>query len=152
MRGEKQGVATSLVNLADDQLKLGELSAAERNLRRSIVLFREIEDEDSRGTGEFELARTMSYRGVFGEAQALLEVAPGVNVGHVQAQGVIWLYRALRSTLMGDAREGLYAARRARRLADDTARRSGCWVGRGWRWRMTRRESGRSICGRRRGI
>ena len=43
--GDKKNLAIGLGNLADDQLKIGALAAAEANLRRSIALGREIGDE-----------------------------------------------------------------------------------------------------------
>ena len=49
--GGKRNVAIGLSNLADDQSKLGELAAAERNLRRRIELSREIKDERSEAIG-----------------------------------------------------------------------------------------------------
>jgi tetratricopeptide (TPR) repeat protein len=44
-RGNKEGVAIGLGNLALDQIRIGELSTAESNLKHSIKIFHEIEDE-----------------------------------------------------------------------------------------------------------
>ena len=60
--------AITLGNLADDQLKVGALVAAEENLRRRIALCREIEDEFREAVGHQELGRLLAYLGAFEEA------------------------------------------------------------------------------------
>jgi len=129
----KQSVAIGLGNLADDQLKVGALRAAEASLRRRIALCREIEDEFHGAIGHQELGRLLACRGVWAEAEE--ELAAGLALlekgSHVQGQGVAWAYRALRALLQArsvgpDGRAPLHAAalaaaRRALDLADETA-------------------------------
>ena len=116
--GNKRGVAIGLGNIADDQLKLGEL-AAERNLRRSIELCREIKDEFWEAVGHRELGRLLAYRGVFDEAVGELDAAMGLfeKQNATQSICVVWAYRALRALLMGD-KSAFTAAQQARTLAD----------------------------------
>ncbi len=116
----KQNQAVGLNNLADDHLKIGELASAERNLRRSIELCRESEDEFREVLGHQELGRLLAYQGVFEEA--ILELASSTDYWeqHNGDQGKCLdeSYRALRALLMGDAHTAVEAARRARELAD----------------------------------
>jgi hypothetical protein len=56
----KGNVAIGLGNLALDQIRLGELEAAEPNLRRRIALGREIEDEWNEAIGHMDLARLLA--------------------------------------------------------------------------------------------
>lgn len=71
--GDKKNLAAGLANLGEAQPKIGALSAAERNLRRSIVLCREIADEFREAVGHQELGRVLSYRGAWQEAEQELE-------------------------------------------------------------------------------
>ena len=116
----KKGVATGLQNLADDQLKLGQMEVAEGTLRRSIELCHEIEDEFWEAIGHQELGRLLAYESRFTEAErelgAALEVAG--KLSHQQSQGLSQAYRALLGLLRGDPKAALAAARESRRLAD----------------------------------
>ena len=73
--GDKKNLAIGLGNVADDQLKIGELSAAQRNLRRRIDLCREIADEFKEAIGHQELGRILSYRGAWEEAEQELAIS-----------------------------------------------------------------------------
>jgi tetratricopeptide (TPR) repeat protein len=141
-QGVKQSVAIGLRNLADDQLKIGALQAAEANLRRTIALCREIENEREEAESRMELGRLMACRGAWEEAEEELAAALALfeKGQNIQGQGVTWAYRALRALLVARAvgaqpvnpPEGsepsggyfeiaLAAARRALELADETA-------------------------------
>ena len=122
--GDKRNLAVGLGNLADDQAKLGELAAAERNLRRRIELCREIKDQFSEAVGHQDLGRALAYQGAFADAAAELDAALAVfeRHQHLQFQCVVWAYRAQRALLMGDATAAVEAARRVRELADERAR------------------------------
>ncbi len=73
--GDKKNLAIGLGNVAIQQLVIGALSAAERNLRRRIDLCREIEDEFREAIGHQELGRVLSYRGEWQEAEQELDKA-----------------------------------------------------------------------------
>ena len=120
----KINVAIGLGNLADDQAKLGELAAAEENLRRRIALCREIKEEFQEAIGHQELGRLLAYQGAFGTSEKELAIAAKVfeGRGHSQGFGVTAAYRALRALLMGDAAAALEAGRKARELADEVGR------------------------------
>jgi len=100
-RGDKQGVAIGLGNIAYQQMAIGALHAAEANLRRSIALCREIEDGFWEAVGHSHLGHLLAYRGQWAEAEREL----GIALAHfeeqkgVRSQGVIWAYRALRALL-----------------------------------------------------
>jgi len=122
---DKVNLAIGLENLADDQLKLGELAAAEENLRRSIALDKEVGDELREATGHQELGWLLGYKGAFDEGSQELDAAVAFEAWRASPQGVgiNWAYRALRALLMGHADDALKAAREARRLADEAARK-----------------------------
>ena len=135
-RGNKQGVAIGLGNLADDQLKVGALRAAEANLRRQIALCQEIEDERNEAVGHQELGRLLAYRGAWAEAEKELAAAETVFDEYgpegTSFVSVVRAYRALRALLLTRAvgvhdraplhAAALAAARRALDLADEDAR------------------------------
>lgn len=102
--GIKKNVAIGLGNVADDQLKIGALSAAERNLRRSIDLCREIADEFGEAVGHQQLGRVLSYRGGWEEAeQELLQSEKVFEKGGPKESSLgspNWVYRALRELLI----------------------------------------------------
>jgi len=119
-RGNKQGVAVGLGNLASDQLKIGALQAAEANLRRCIALCREIEDEFQEAVGHQELGLLLAYRGAWGESIQVHK--RGIDLArkrqNQQIESVIAAYSAQRALLMGDIDSALAEAQKARQLAD----------------------------------
>ena len=134
---EKNNLAIGLGNVAFmAQLPTGALEQAEHSLRRSLDLSREIADEESEGTGQYELGRVLAYAGQWDESEKALDNGEIVKkkTNHIQAQGVIWSYRALRFLLLarGDAprsassyhQSAIGSAARALELADEDARTS----------------------------
>jgi tetratricopeptide (TPR) repeat protein len=142
-RGDKHNLAVGLGNLATQQMVIGALHAAEANLRRSIALCREIEDEFNEAIGHQELGRLLAYRGKWDEAEEELAASTHYweQTNDVQGLCMDEAYRALRALLLARAvgaqpvkpPEGsqpsggyceiaLAAARRALELADETAR------------------------------
>ncbi len=99
--GNKEGVAVGLGNMAFDQIRTGELNAAERNLRRRIDLCREIADEFNEAIGHQDLGRVLSYRGEWQEAEQELDLSFNFDTKQKDYQGlsVDWSYRALRFLL-----------------------------------------------------
>jgi tetratricopeptide (TPR) repeat protein len=136
--GNKKNLAAGLANVAVRQAVIGALRAAEANLRRSIDLCREIEDEFQEAAGHVELGRLLAYRGSFEEAAKQLALAETTFDKYGSAQtnyvSVIRAYRALRALLMarsslspdsqerGLGSEALSSARHALELADERAR------------------------------
>jgi tetratricopeptide (TPR) repeat protein len=129
--GDKRNLAIGLANLADDQLKLGELAAAEASLGRCVELCREVGDEEREALGRRELGWLLAFRGVFTESEEHLAIAQGAFdrreargtnfVSVVRAHrfvSVVRAHRIERALLMGEAKGALAAARRARELAD----------------------------------
>jgi len=121
--GDKLNLAIGLGNLAIRQAILGELQSAERNLRCSIELCREIPDEFQEAVGHQELGRLLAYRGAFDEADQELRLSTHYWEQIADKQGICLdeSFRALRALLMGDAGTALDAARQARTLADEVA-------------------------------
>jgi len=136
--GEKRNLAIDLGNLADDQLKIGALQAAEANLRREFDIYKELESDLDMSQNRTEFGRLLSYSGDFDEAGQALDLAEHLagKMHSVQTQGLISAYRALRALLlarwtaitpkaqppMSSIPDALAAARRALGLADETAR------------------------------
>jgi tetratricopeptide (TPR) repeat protein len=120
--GSKSNLAIGLGNVADDRLKIGALRAAEANLRRSIALCREINDEFQEAIGHQELGRLLAYRGVSAESET--ELAAALKMAdrekHAVLQGVTCAYRALRELLL--LRSASHPALRTPRSALDSAR------------------------------
>ena len=74
----KKNLATGLQNLADDQLKLGQLAAAEGAFRRSIELCHEIEDDREEARGHGELGWVLGCEGRFAQSERDLKTALGL--------------------------------------------------------------------------
>jgi tetratricopeptide (TPR) repeat protein len=137
-RGSKTGVVIGLGNVAQVQIPIGALRAAEANLRRSIALCRQIKDEFQEAVGHQELGRLLATRGAYVESETELDAAFTIKVwrDNPQGHGVNWAYRALRELLSlrqaacrGDAKSeisdrkmGISPALRALEVADETAR------------------------------
>jgi len=117
--GTTGDVATILGNLADDQLKLGALRAAESSLRRSIALAAELEDQTWQAIGLQFLGRVLACRGAWHESMLALVQAKMLAglVGNSQIEGVVAAYSARRCLWMGAAAEALAEAQQARQLA-----------------------------------
>ena len=116
--GDKKNLAIGLGNLADGQANLGELAAAEHNLRRQVELCREINDEFKEAIAHQELGRLLADEGRFDEADQALEASTDhwKRTDNKQGLGIHKAYRALRSLLMGDPQAALEAARQSREL------------------------------------
>ena len=132
-QGVKQSVAIGLGNVAQIQLVVGALSEAERNLRRAIELDKEVEDKDGEGSDTYELGRVLSYCGKWDDSSGKFDTAMSIQTGthHIQAQSVIWSYRALRFLLLARAnpqssivnlKSAIECTKRALELADETAK------------------------------
>jgi tetratricopeptide (TPR) repeat protein len=130
---DKKNLAIGLGNAADAQLKIGALSAAERNLRRYIELSIELGIEAKNPDAYHELGLVLSYRGAWQEAKQELDESLELSEKerHVQAQVVTWSYRALhflliaRSNLQSsivNLKSSIECAQRALELADETTR------------------------------
>ncbi|MBU4491112.1 MAG: DUF4062 domain-containing protein, partial [Euryarchaeota archaeon] len=118
---DRNNLAIGLGNLAFmAQVPIGELDAAETNLRRSIEICHEIREEFNEAVGHMELGRLLVYRGKFEESENerghAIEIAQ--KLGHKQMEGLSYSYRSFRSLLMSSAEEALEHARKARELAD----------------------------------
>ena len=129
--GDKKNFAIGLTNVADDQLKIGAMAAAEANLHRSIALGREIGDELYEAVSHQELGRLLAYRGTWAESARELDAALGLfeKEKEVQSQGAAWAHRALAALLMAldqsaiaNPQSTITSARRALELADEDAR------------------------------
>ena len=131
--GSKSNLAIGLANLAEDQLNIGALRAAEASLRRGIALCREAENESSEASGHRDVGQVLAYRGAYAESETELAMALKVFEERVnlQGQGITWAYRALRELLLLRSRprsalstphSTIESARRGLELADEDAR------------------------------
>jgi len=133
----KQGLAIGLGNLANRNIELGALQAAEANLRRKIKM---AVNEFNVAVGHRKLGRLLAYRGMWEEAEQELDIALRLFEKNkkIQSQGIVWAYRALHFLLLAREsttfdlqpvppslpilRSALTSARRALELADEFAR------------------------------
>jgi len=109
----KSDLASGLGNLADDQLKIGALAAAEHNLRRSIDLCREINDERGEAIGHRHLGRVLAYFGKFDEANNEFFLAEEIEKENMHELGMIWERRAITFALMGEVKKMILYAQKA---------------------------------------
>ncbi len=134
-QGDKKNVAIGLEAISEVALfPTGALSAAERNLRRSNDLCREIASEFDEAVNHQELGRVLSYRGVWQEAGQELDTGLMLyeKQNNVQSESVIWSHRALRFLLIArsnpqssivNLKSSIECAQRALELADETAQK-----------------------------
>jgi tetratricopeptide (TPR) repeat protein len=129
---DKTYVAMGLSSMADDQIKLGALRAAEANLQRSLAL---LPDKPEAAIGHQGLGRLLSYRCAWAESETELAMALEMLKDHKSAQSMNWSYSAcrellrLRSTSGGQdlrpvsvgGQSAISAARRALEVADEAA-------------------------------
>ena len=122
--GDKGNLAAGLSNLGQEQVNLGELSAAERNFRRSFELGQELEDARRAAISHQELGRTLALQARFAEADDELKQALEIDEGRgdSQASGLSWAYRAQRRLLADEPQEALKAAREALAFWEKSAR------------------------------
>lgn len=122
--GDKKNLSIYLGNLAQVQLSIGALKAAEANLRRSIDLCREIEDRFWEAVGHQELGRLLAYHGdwAWSVEELTLSTSYWEETGDYQGLCIDSAYRALAALLQGEADAAGEAARETLRLADETAR------------------------------
>ncbi len=134
--GDNELLPVGLVNLADDQLEVGDLAAAESNVCRGLALGGEVRDESVRGVARRTLGLLLAFEGAFPRAGAELDAAYA-RFGKLRqpfSQCIVEMYRALRALLAGNGTEALEAARRAREGVDRAARtdilqeRASVWV------------------------
>ncbi len=134
--GDKKNLARGLGNVAGQQLVIGALSEAESNLSRAIELSREIGDEGLEGNGHYERGRVLAYAGQWEESKKALNTGEEIKkkTNHIQAQGIIWSYRALRFLFVAreavgsnqsqveNLKSAIECAQRALEMADEDAR------------------------------
>lgn len=133
-QGDKKNLGNGLGNVADDQLKIGLLSTAERNLHRRVDLCRQISYEYGIGIAHAELGRMLVCAGIFDEAEnefpkAIKSFEKGNDIQYI---GIVWSYRALRFLLMArefsnqssieHLKSAIECAQRALELANEQAK------------------------------
>jgi tetratricopeptide (TPR) repeat protein len=132
-QGDKKNLAITLGNMATQQLVIGALGEAERNLRRGIDICREIEDKYWESVNRKELVPVLVHMGSWEFAEKEFEQAVNIpkNISHAQHEGVAWAYRAQRFLLMArdnpksqiaNLKSSIECAQRALELADEDAR------------------------------
>ncbi|MBE7434314.1 MAG: tetratricopeptide repeat protein [Anaerolineales bacterium] len=134
--GDKKNAAIGLGNVAIDQLIIGALSAAERNLRRSIDLCREINDSSKEAHDHILLMQVLAYCGMWNELENELKQALEMSKeqNDIQAQSILYSYSTLRFLLMAresigsnqlpadSVKSSIESAQRTLELADETAK------------------------------
>ncbi|MEH1828915.1 MAG: toll/interleukin-1 receptor domain-containing protein [Nostoc sp.] len=138
---DKHNLAIHLSNPTLIQLNLGELRAAETNLRRSIALCQETGDNSHKAWGHRILGTLLAYRGMWTETKAEFSTALAIFEKNrdIRRQGLTWADRGLTVLLLiraitlphlaeqiteqdtNPVATALMAAHRALELADETA-------------------------------
>lgn len=117
--GDIKSFAAGLCNVAEDQMKLGELDDAESTLMRSIEICRDIKNDFYEAYGHHELSKALSFQGKFKESEQESSIAMNLlNEGNKQNMGTIFAYRSFRALLMSNAEEAIKHAKKAREFAD----------------------------------
>ena len=125
--GDKKSLAIGLGNIAANlQIVLGELAAAERNLRRTIELYQGV-GEYGAGIWHHQLGKLLSLQGDTAGSLSEFDLAmkyfrseesSNPNISR-EWQGKLSANLALHALLIGDAQAALEAAQQARTLAED---------------------------------
>ena len=119
-RDSKRNLAAGLGNVATQQLVIGVLSAAERNLRRQIDLCREIADEFLEAVGHHELGRVLYYFGAWQEAEQELDKGLELFLKVRSTKDWIsknWAYRSQLACLKLNPEDSLRCAKEALRFS-----------------------------------
>lgn len=97
-------LAIGLQNLGSVQLELGELEAAEANLRRAVDRAVDSGSLSPQASSHQALGRLLIYQGIFEEAKQELDAALEIQAGpeHTQSKGLIWIYRGLHAMFTGE--------------------------------------------------
>ncbi|HMG74227.1 MAG TPA: TIR domain-containing protein [Pyrinomonadaceae bacterium] len=107
---------------------LGMLAAAEENIRRSIALFCQIDDDLGEGVCRQNLGLLLAYRAEFDKAEVELIEAQRIlderyaNVRPTTFVSSVRAFRAICAMLKGNPSNALDLARESRRWADEVAR------------------------------
>ena len=123
-RGDKLNVAIGLGHLSMHQMLLGELKAAESDLRHEIKIDKEIGDKEDEARGHEQLGRLLTYMGRYGQADEELEIALRLcaEQDYKQGQCLSWSYRGLCEILMDEPKSALKAVQKARQFWKLTAK------------------------------
>ncbi|MEW5988138.1 MAG: hypothetical protein AB1791_16015, partial [Chloroflexota bacterium] len=89
-RGQKRGMVVALGNLAQDQIALGHLPAANKNLRRSLALSREVGDSFWQAVTHQLRGRLLAYAGDWTGVAAELDLAQSLAAGRSLLLAEIW--------------------------------------------------------------
>jgi tetratricopeptide (TPR) repeat protein len=77
-QGDKENLTVSMSDLADVQIKIGELDIAESNLKRSLEISREIMNAPQEAIGHLFLGLLLAYRGEFNRSEYMLNTSQKV--------------------------------------------------------------------------
>lgn len=117
--GEEETYRNAIGNIAYFQMKLGELSEAERIQRRGILIAAAAKDLSNKAYGRMRLGLILSFTGKY--AQALEELREASIFFHrssdVVGQCHLWTYRVIRAGLIRENRLALFCAHRSLNLA-----------------------------------
>ena len=125
-KGDQEALSTLLSNLAGAQSRLGHLEVAEGCLRSLVDVERKLSRREEEAVARNKLGLLLAYRGLWEESLAELDAAfdtlQKVSAPHLQS--MVFASCAQRALLMGDTKEAVEAAGRARAAVEQTARTS----------------------------
>ena len=116
----KEWLAIGLGNIALNQIRIGELDAAESDIKQRIEISRESGLECREAVGRRIHGQLLYYQGQFEESEKELESALGsfIKLDKVPFQCLVWIHRSIRSLVMFNAEEALRYATKAREMAE----------------------------------
>jgi len=122
----KTNLARGYTNLADDQLKIGLLSAAEANLKQRIEISLEVQSEHDEAVGHVELGQLLVYRGKLEEAEQELFRAHELFEKRENFDGLcsVGCYQSSRLLQMKKPKTALIEAQNAFKAWKEDARRT----------------------------
>jgi tetratricopeptide (TPR) repeat protein len=102
-------------------MRLGELKAAERSLRRTIDLCRKANDKSGEAIAHQKLGKLLVCYGAFDEAEKEFDSGIKLHTNTLDGQwwqGTSWLYRAQNQLLQRNVSQAIKSAMEAKRLKD----------------------------------
>ncbi|UCE74088.1 MAG: metallophosphoesterase [Methanomassiliicoccales archaeon] len=116
--------AKGLINLTvSGQFPIGDLESAESSVKRTIEITKEIEVKHSEGIAHRELGKALLLIGEYKESVNEFDTAINLfqEIGNIQSQTIVWIYRSLRTLFIDDPEEALNCANKSLEFAKKTA-------------------------------
>lgn len=140
---DKENVANGLGNLAEQQLNIGALKEANRNLRKSIELSQQIENIFHEAAAHNRLGLVLSYCGIWQEADKEIDMSINLfqKVPNFAGLGLSWSNKTLKEILMIYENKNLFEFKQVDKFIQNAMVAQGEWAKRNY---PIRREKARN--------